>query len=180
MITKISKKFFILTLLLSIMLLTSCAKSLWLGNKLSDKATKQQQEQVMQEVMQLLKQEYNQPFKLLNYKYEYKKHYDLGGNCHYCDVVKYGTYYFKIQALDNPIIVMNFRIDDINKSSTNELIENFKKDQLKYLYCIALAKHYINEKKLLTDKLTNIEVTTNNYCDLRNQKEVYDNAWTRL
>ncbi|KEI35398.1 hypothetical protein FRA_34c06130 [Francisella sp. W12-1067] len=162
------------------MLLTSCAKSLWLGNKLSDKATKQQQEQVMQEVMQLLKQEYNQPFKLLNYKYEYKKHYDLGGNCHYCDVVKYGTYYFKIQALDNPIIVMNFRIDDINKSSTNELIENFKKDQLKYLYCIALAKHYINEKKLLTDKLTNIEVTTNNYCDLRNQKEVYDNAWTRL
>ncbi|WP_035718539.1 hypothetical protein, partial [Francisella sp. W12-1067] len=104
-----------------------CAKSLWLGNKLSDKATKQQQEQVMQEVMQLLKQEYNQPFKLLNYKYEYKKHYDLGGNCHYCDVVKYGTYYFKIQALDNPIIVMDFRIDDINKSSTNELLEDFKK-----------------------------------------------------
>ncbi|QIV95720.1 hypothetical protein EDC55_1222 [Allofrancisella inopinata] len=179
MITKISKKFFILTLLLSIMLLTSCAKSLWLGSKLSDKATKQQQEQVKQEVMELLEKEYNQPFKLLNYKYEYKRHYDLGGNCHYCDVVKYGTYYFNIKAVNNPIIVMDFRIDDMKNSSTNELIEGFKKDQLKYLYCIALAQHYIDEKKLLTDKLTDIEVTTNNYCDLRNQKEVYDNAWTR-
>ncbi|QIV94119.1 hypothetical protein [Allofrancisella frigidaquae] len=156
------------------MLLTSCAKSLWLGNKLSDKATKQQQEQVKQEVMQLLKQEYNQPFKLLNYKYEYKKHYDLGGNCHYCDVVKYGTYYFKIQALDNPIIVMNFRIDDIKKSSTNELLEDFKKNLLVNLYCgIGVADYYIKarKEKIVVDH-KNLE-KAEKYCQSRNQQEQY-------
>ncbi|QIV94835.1 hypothetical protein [Allofrancisella frigidaquae] len=143
---------------------------------ISPKATKEQQQQVKQEVMQLLEKEYKQPLKLESFEYKYQTHNRPGS----FDFSQYGSYYFKIQALDNPIIVMDFRIDDIKKSSTNELLEDFKKDQLKYLYCIALAKHYIDEKKLLTDKLTNIEVTTNNYCDLRNQKEVYDNAWTRL
>ncbi|WP_035721769.1 hypothetical protein, partial [Francisella sp. W12-1067] len=153
-----------------------CAKSLWLGNKLSDKATKQQQEQVKQEVMQLLEKEYNQPFKLLNYKYEYKRHYDLGGNCHYCDVVKYGTYYFKIQAPDNPIIVMDFRIDDMKKSSTNELLEDFKNKKLSTEYCVTLSKIYMYQKQKTVDQ-SNLE-RAKKYCNNRGQNGYKD--WENL
>jgi hypothetical protein len=43
----------------------------------------------------------------------------------------YGTYYFKIQAVDNPIIVMDFSMNDglATKESIKPLIDSFKKNQ---------------------------------------------------
>ncbi|AJI53451.1 hypothetical protein [Francisella philomiragia] len=145
----------------------------------SSGASYNQQQEVKVEVLKLLEREYKQPFKLEKFKYEYKTHYpNASGNVPY---ETFGTYYFKVQAVNNPIVVMDFRINDglATKDSINGLIESFKKTQLKDLYCLGLAQHYVNEKKLLTDKLTKQELQANEYCDSIGQKKVYDNAWTR-
>ena len=85
----------------------------------SDGATKEQQEQVKQEVLKLLTDEYKQPFKLEDFNYKYDTHWkhidcQIAG---YCPKVRYGTYSFKIQAVDNPIVTMNFDIKDKGKES---------------------------------------------------------------
>ena len=90
----------------------------------SDGATKEQQEEVKAQVMSLLKEEYKQPFKLEDFNYKYDTHWkhidcQIAG---YCPKVRYGTYSFKIQAVDNPIITMKFDIDDENKDSIKETI----------------------------------------------------------
>ncbi|QIV96381.1 hypothetical protein EDC55_10433 [Allofrancisella inopinata] len=132
---------------------------------ISPKATKEQQQQVKQEVMQLLEKEYKQPFKLESFEYKYQTHNRPGS----FDFSQYGSYYFKVQAPDNPIIVMDFRIDDINKSSTNELIEDFKKRQLKSVYCAAFPAYYRQSIANKTKVLQPYTKQTEKFCDSRNQ-----------
>jgi hypothetical protein len=124
----------------------------------SSGASYKQQQEVKNQVMKLLEQEYKQPFKLESFKYEYKTHYpNASGNVPY---ETFGTYYFKVLAINNPIIAMNFRVidSDDSKESIKPLIDSFEENQLNDLYCLGLAKHYVNEKKLLTDILTTYEL----------------------
>jgi len=137
----------------------------------SDGATKEQQEEVKAQVMSLLKEEYKQPFKLEDFNYKYDTHWkhidcQIAG---YCPKVRYGTYSFKIQAVDNPIITMKFDIDDENKYSIKDLIEYFKNTQLKERYCSAFARYYgdiTNGNKLPLEPYTS---ETSKFCDGRNQ-----------
>ncbi|QIV94291.1 hypothetical protein [Allofrancisella frigidaquae] len=156
----------IITLFFLCWFLTSCMTAAatygYLERSISPKATKEQQQQVKQEVMQLLEKEYKQPFKLESFEYKYQTHNRPGS----FDFAEYGTYYFKIQALDNPIIVMNFRIDDINKSSTNELLEDFKNKKLKDLYCGSLESYYLNLETEISQPYAN---EAEKYCDSRDQ-----------
>ena len=88
-------------------------------------ANNNQQEQVKNAVLKSLEQEYKQPFKILDFNYKYQSH----SNPHdcvflYCKTEKYGTYYFKIQAVDNPIIVMDFKMNDglVTKKSIKRVV----------------------------------------------------------
>ena len=58
----------IIALVLMFGLTVGCA------TKLAPKASDEKQEAVKQEVLQLLKKEYNQPFKILDFNYDYKFH----------------------------------------------------------------------------------------------------------
>jgi hypothetical protein len=144
----------IIALFLIFSLTVGCA------TKLAPKADKQKQEEVKQEVLKLLEKEYNQPFNVLDYKYEYKKDYDLAGNCHYCDIVKYGVYYFKIQAVDNPIIIMNIRVQD-----TGNGLNWFKEYTVKHSYCAKFSDIYENKKNY---PLKNIQIAEK-VCDSRGE-----------
>ncbi|QIV94181.1 hypothetical protein [Allofrancisella frigidaquae] len=159
----------IITLFFLCCFLTSCMTAAatygYLERSISPKATKEQQQQVKQEVMQLLEKEYKQPFKLESFEYKYQTHNRPGS----FDFSQYGSYYFKVQALDNPIIVMDFRIDDINKSSTNELLEDFKKSQLKSVYCAAFPAYYRQSIANKTKVLQPYTKQTEKFCDSRNQ-----------
>jgi hypothetical protein len=143
--------FFKFTILLVISLcLFSC------GTPLSPSRSETEQNQLKQEVLQLLEEKYNQPFKVLNFKYEYKNHYPNGA-CDDCRILKYGTFNFKIKATNNPIITMNFSFNDNKKESINKLIDSFKKNQLTWIYCVSLTKYYdyiINNNKTINKKYT--------------------------
>jgi len=133
----------------------------------SDGATKEQQEEVKAQVMSLLKEEYKQPFKLEDFNYKYDTHWkhidcQIAG---YCPKVRYGTYHFKIQAVDNPIITMNFKFDDEKKESINELIDSFKKNQLKKVYCSAFAGYYGDVTNGNKKPLQPYTKDTENLCD---------------
>ncbi|KEI34715.1 hypothetical protein FRA_48c13890 [Francisella sp. W12-1067] len=164
----------IITLFFLCCFLTSCMTAAatygYLERSISPKATKEQQQKVKQQVMQLLEKEYKQPLKLESFEYKYQTHNRPGS----FDFSQYGSYYFKVQAPDNLIIVMDFRIDDINKSSTNELLEDFKKNLLVNLYCgIGVADYYIKarKEKIVVDH-KNLE-KAEKYCQSRNQQEQY-------
>ncbi|MBK2258023.1 hypothetical protein [Francisella philomiragia] len=115
--------------------LSSCA------TKMSTEADNAEQQKVKKQVLQLLEEEYNQPFKIESFNYKYETHYP-SGNCMDCRIKKYGTYHFQIQAVDNPIIELEFNIDDENKESIKDVVDSFKKDQLKELYCNSLRAYY--------------------------------------
>ncbi|QIV96267.1 hypothetical protein EDC55_10185 [Allofrancisella inopinata] len=160
------KQIQIITLFFLCCFLTSCMTTAatygYLERSISPKATKEQQQQVKQQVMQLLEKEYKQPFKLESFEYKYQTHNRPGS----FDFAEYGTYYFKIEAVDNPVIVMNFRIDDMKKSSTNELIEGFKNKKLKDLYCGSLESYYLNLETEISQPYAN---EAEKYCDSRDQ-----------
>lgn len=110
-------------------------------------ANNNQQDQVKNAVLKALEQKYKQPFKVLDFSYKYESH----SNPHdcvflYCKTEKYGTYYFKIQAVDNPIIIMSFNFTDgsATKESIKPLINSFKKNQLQYAYCDGLYDYYVS------------------------------------
>jgi len=142
----------------------------------SDGATKEQQEEVKAQVMSLLKEEYKQPFKLEDFNYKYDTHWkhidcQIAG---YCPKVRYGTYSFKIQAVDNPIITMKFDIDDENKDSIKKVIESFKKTQLNKRYCSAFASYYLdimNYRQQIKQPYTS---ETEKFCDSKDQTEYKD------
>ncbi|AIT08852.1 hypothetical protein LO80_01900 [Candidatus Francisella endociliophora] len=153
-----------------IFFLTSCA------TKLSAKSSSDDQVKVKQEVLQLLEKEYNQKFKLLNFDYKYENHINGATDCTfiYCKGKEYGTYYFKVQAVDNPIIIMNFQIEDID--SLKASIDYFKKKRLKTIYCSSFGKYWKYHKN---DRKNNDLNKAIEFCNKIGQKEDYDNAWTQ-
>lgn len=133
-----------LVLALFFVALSSCgAYQYTTAKKESNKATKEQQQQVKNQVMKLLEEEYKQPFKLEDFSYKYERHWvDSSCQMSFCEMEKYGTYYFKVKAIDNPIILMDFKIDDDKKETVKDVIDSFKKNQLKEVYCVGLIFYY--------------------------------------
>ena len=128
------KVFKIIILTFIVISLFSCAE------RLSPKRSDAEQQEVKQQVMKLLEQEYHQAFKLENFEYEYKTQYpNASGNRPY---VIFGKFTFKVKAIDNSIITMDFAINDDKKESVNELIFSFKKNQLMIVYCVGLIDYY--------------------------------------
>lgn len=133
---KFEMKYFKMMVIFFLLLhLLGCAK------RLAPQRTEAEQQYVKQQVMQLLEQEYQQPFQLERFKYEYKTQYpNASGNRPY---TTFGVFTFTVKAVTNPIIKFNFTINDNNEVSVNELIDTFKKSQLKRLYCgIGLVGYY--------------------------------------
>lgn len=116
------------SLVVVLLFLSSCGLE-----TLSPKASKQEQEQVKQKVLSMLEKEYNQPFKILGFNYDYKFHYKVS----FLIVVgkRYGTYDFKIQAINNPIITVDFIISDNGRT-----LQWFKENQLDSMYCSYLSR----------------------------------------
>jgi hypothetical protein len=164
-----------------LVILSSCTK-------LAPKRSEAEQHQVKERVIKLLEQEYKQPFEIESFKYEYKTNYEY--SFFYVKGDTYGTFKFKIKAVDNPIIEMDFEIIDNNelfsKYEQNEPVKGlvgwFKKNQLSQLYCTSLRMYYKN----LTDsnqkvKQPNTEIAEN-FCKSINQsvensmyKKTYNN-----
>ncbi|KFJ42525.1 hypothetical protein IBE48_04925 [Francisella philomiragia] len=164
----------ILIIIFCILLLSSCTKSTLIGDKLTDKATEQQQEQVKQEVLKLLEQEYNQPFKIVDYSYEYGTHWKdkTCAIASMCPKEIYGVYKMKIETIETPNLSLNIRIEDDGKN----FMDDFKKTYVPIFYCGALGSYYddlrINKSKVNTDYLDKAE----KYCDNRGQKELYERS----
>lgn len=163
------KKFKLIIAIFMLLLLSSCIP--YKIKAEANSATTEQQNEVKQQVLKLLTDEYKQPFKLEDFSYKYETHWEhidcqIAG---YCPKVQYGTYYLKIKAIDNPIIVMHIEIKDKNKESIKRLINSFKKSQLKDLYCGAFFTYYgmtlKNNKKLQQPYTNRIE----KFCDNRGQ-----------
>jgi hypothetical protein len=134
-------------------------------------ANNNQQEQVKNAVLKALEQEYKQPFKILDFNYKYESH----SNPHdcvflYCKTEKYGTYYFKIQAVNNLIIIIDFKMNDGGtEKSIKPLIDFFKKNQLNRAYCDGLESYY--DKIKITEKLEEpYTKQAEEYCNNRGQK----------
>lgn len=124
---------------LLLVILSGCVTTLFGG------ASKQQQQEVKEQIMESLTDYYKQPFKLLDFSYDYGSHSNPSIDCVflYCKTEDYGIYHFKIQAVDNPIITMKFSIPDgMVKESIKPLIDSFKKSQLNSVYCSAFAGYY--------------------------------------
>ena len=139
--------------------------------KWSEKATKEQQQEVKNKVMKLLEEEYKQPFKLESFEYKYEKHHETGGSI---NVREYGTYYFKIRAVDNPAIEIDFNINQ--QKTLKETIGSFKKRRLYKIYCGAFGSYWQDHKN---DKDNQALEKTKKYCDDKGQKGQYDNFWTQ-
>ena len=155
----------IIALVLMLGLTVGCA------TKLAPKANEKEQEKVKQEVLQLLEKEYSQPFKIVDYSYSYDTHYPAG-NCsgETCTIRKFGTYDFKIQAVDNPIIVMSFIITDDDHVKG---FKKFKEHYVKTKYCVSLSQIFLSKKQDTVDRkyLQKAKV----YCDSKNQS--YYKKW---
>jgi len=155
-------------ILLTTIVLSSCMP--YMIKAESDGATKEQQEQVKQEVLKLLTDEYKQPFKLEDFSYKYERHWvDSTCQMSFCEMEKYGTYNFKVKAIDNPIITMNFKFDDEKKESIKDVIDSFKKNQLHDRYCRGFASYYLdvmNDRKKIIQPYTE---KTEKYCNKKDQ-----------
>ena len=159
------KNLFKITILISfLILLVSC------GTPLSPKRSESEQKQFKQLLLQSLEKEYSQPFKILDFKYEYKTHYPNGA-CNDCRVVKYGTFYFKIKSLANDIIIIDSVIYDNKKESIKTLIDSFKKSRLKTIYCGSFGNYW---DKHSDDKNNKALEKTMKYCNDRGQEKAYN------
>ena len=165
----------ILTLAFICLFLASCSKAILVGDELAPKATEQQQEEVKKEVLKLLEEEYNQPFKIVDYKYDYGVHWE-DNTCRLavCPKVFYGTYIFEVQSIDNPIISPKFKI--VDRKGLQKELQDFKDYWVKIQYCGAFGNYWKEHKH---DKNNNPLEQAKKYCDTRGQKGQYDNALTQ-
>jgi hypothetical protein len=102
------------TIILSVALISlfSCSE------RLSPKRSDAGQQQVKQQVVKLLEEEYKQPFELESFDYEYKTQYpNASGNKPY---TTFGVFNFKIKAINNPVIIMDFDFRDDKKDSIKD------------------------------------------------------------
>ena len=135
----------IITLIFLVSSLVGCgAYQYTTAKKESNEATKEQQEEVKTQVMKLLEEYYKQPFELKSFDYSYERTWeDSSCQMSFCKMIKYGIYKFKVEAINNPIIKFDFVISENKKESINSLIDSFKKNQLKGVYCnIGLDNYY--------------------------------------
>ena len=152
------------TLLVITLCLFSC------GTPLSPNRSETEQNQFKQLLLESLRKEYNQPFKALNFKYEYKTHYPNGA-CNDCRILKYGTFYFKIIAVNNPSVIINSIIYDNKKESIKALIDSFKKSRLKNIYCGSFSNYWDKHRE---DKNNATLNKTMKYCNDRGQEKAYN------
>lgn len=154
---------------LKVLLIVSLVFSIFgCAEKLSPKRSQSEQQEVKTQVMQLLKEEYKQPFRLEKFNYKYETQYpNASGNKPY---VIYGTFYFKIQAVDNPIILLDFKIDDDKKESIKDVIDSFKKNQLNERYCRGFAAYYLDVMNNRQKIIQPYTMETEKYCDAKNQR----------
>lgn len=148
---------------LAVLLLFGCSK------RLSPKRTDAEQQQVKQQVMKLLEEQYHQSFKLNDFSYEYETDYKY--SFFYVQGETSGQYIFKVKSIDNPIIVMNFVINDNKEESINDLILSFKKNQLNVIYCNAFTNYYSDVVNKDIPLQKNYAEKAEKYCDSRNQDE---------
>ncbi|KFJ42365.1 hypothetical protein IBE48_04930 [Francisella philomiragia] len=152
----------ILIIIFCVLLLSSCAKEVLIGDKLTDKATDKQQEQFKENILELFENQYNQPFKISDFKYEYGTHWK-DKSCviaSMCPKEIYGTYSFYIEAIKNPIIKIKLVIND--KKGSLEFIKNHFIDTA---YCSSLADYYLllaNKNAVINQKGLDIG---EKYCD---------------
>jgi hypothetical protein len=143
--------------------LGSCA------TKLSPERNKNQQQQVKKQVIKALEDYYKQPFELIDFSYKYESYSDPHDCVFlYCKTKKSGQYVFNVKAIDNPIIEFKIIINDDKKESINDLVDSFKKNQLKSIYCDSLYSYY----KKIVDTSKVIQPYTKQaeeYCDNINQ-----------
>jgi hypothetical protein len=82
--------------------------------------TNNKENQIKEQVLKLLEKEYKQQFKIQNFNITYESYArsDTGCVFFFCTPQeKFETYNLKIQAVDNPIIVMTVKLDYVNKES---------------------------------------------------------------
>lgn len=140
------KSFNALGLFTAVFLLSGCTDHI----KETPKASEQQQKDVSEKVIGMLEREYHQPFKIVDYTYEYKGHSNGAYDCAfiYCQSHMYGEYNFNIQSVDNPFITIRLHLSD--GSGIPNMLKNFKEKNLKGEYCSAFGnlfdKNYINKE----------------------------------
>jgi hypothetical protein len=155
----------ILALAFVCLVLSSCSKAIIVGEELAPKATEQQQEEVKQEVLKLLEEEYNQPFKMVDYKYDYGVHWqDNTCQLAVCPKEYYGIYWFTVKAIENPEIVVKFRV-----FGTQEGLADFQ-NRVKFLYCDGFADYWKKNSFKTNDSVLN---KNKKYCDDRGQTSRY-------
>ena len=135
-----------LGLFTAVFLLSGCIHHIYETPKVSS----EQKVEVSKKIIDMLEQEYHQPFKILDYTYEYNPHSNGGSDCAfvYCQVHMYGDYKFKVQSVDNPFI--NIRLYLSDGSGIPNMLKNFKEKDLGREYCSAFGNlftnNYINKK----------------------------------
>jgi len=152
------------TVIFLIVLLSSC------GTQLSPKASKQEQKEVKDKILKLLKDEYNQPFKIIDFNYSYDTHYP-NGNCSDCRILKYGIYIFKVEAVNNSILSLKVKLYDNGQN----MIEDFKKTYLDRFYCGALGSYFddLRMKQIKNPNKADLS-RAENLCNSRNQTIYYE------
>jgi hypothetical protein len=153
-----------------IIIMSLCLFLLGCATTLAPKANNQEQEKVKQEVLNLLEKEYSQPFKIIDYSYNYGTHYPAGNSTD-PRILEYGAYKFKIQAVDKPYVSLGVRIDDDGKDFMND----FRKTYLPVFYCGALGG-YFDDLRINHIKNTNKEELNKaeELCNSRNQSVYYE------
>ena len=146
----------IIIILFVLSFLTSCSE------KLAPKRSISEQLEVKKQVMLALENYYKQPFKLEDFSYKYETDYKY--SFFYIHGDTSGQYIFKINAVDNPIIKLDFVINDNKKESIKLLINSFKKDKLTWIYCLGLNYYYKDLKATDTLRQPYVE-KTEQYCD---------------
>jgi hypothetical protein len=157
------KVFKTITLSIALISLFSCSE------RLSPKRSDAEQQEVKQQVMKLFDDEYHQPFELKSFNYKYDTKYKYAFL--YAKGETSGMYSFKVAAINNPAIISSFHIFDGKEESIKELIDSFKKNRLKTIYCGSFSDYWYKHRKDKGNKALEEMVK---YCNYRGQEEEYN------
>jgi hypothetical protein len=119
--------------------------------------------------MKLFDDEYHQPFELKSFNYKYDTKYKYAFL--YAKGETSGMYSFKVAAINNPAIISSFHIFDGKEESIKELIDSFKKNRLKTIYCGSFSDYWYKHRKDKDNKALEEMVK---YCNYRGQEEEYN------
>lgn len=111
-------------------------------DKLAPKATKEDLEKVKQTFVRMLEAEYQQPFKVIDFKYSYDVHMSTWEVSGRIEAWQYGEYWLKIQAVNNPFIVIEIHTTD--NTGLDKMYADYKKSFINKDYCSAFD-HIFNQ-----------------------------------